>query len=488
MKTSPLPFRAFALVFLAAGSAGCGMFAEPDSVLPVDDTPVPTRGSSDEAAPPPLAGTPVVSELNESFGVFVASGAAAGGDGTRARPFTTITEGLAAAKPTSKRVYVCEGTYREAIVVADGVSMVGGLDCSSATWALGNTRTRIEAPTSPAITASSITKPTRFERFDVSAPDGTAKDRSSIAFFATNAAAITIANSRIAAGNGANGADGVEPAATIPSGDPDGRAGMTMREYCWWTADKACWNSYGFEAELGGAGGSIKCNGVAANDGAMGGSGGVWESVLAPGQTQRFWVAKNGLASSAGNAGREDVALTAASGVSPASGTWSRAGFAPGDGTAGENGANGRSGDGGNGSPPTTSAENKYYWYGSQGSGGGAGGCGGIAGTPGEGGGASVAAFVVDGAMTFIASELVAKHGGTGGRGTVGSAPTAGGRGGPMIDNIPSTKGQDGSPGKRAGASGSGADGSSVAVVHFGAKPVFEKTTLAFETRETIAF
>jgi hypothetical protein len=366
----------------------------------------------------------VVSEIDESFGVFVRADAKPGGDGTRVRPFATI---------------------------ADGVSMVGGLDCSVAKWALGNARSRIESPSSPAITASSIASTKRFERFDVAAPDGTADARSSIGLFAADAAALTIAKSRIAAGDAADGADGVEPPPTIVTGDPNGKAGMTMREYCWWTSDKACWNSYGFEGEPGGAGGSAVCNGIAAYAGGGGGSGGVWESVLLPGQTIRSWSPKNGLTSTEGGFSRGvDLGIGLSGESATASGAWSRKGFRTGDGSPGTGGSNGPSGAGGSGFTPSTSADNKYYWYGSHGSGGGAGGCGGLAGKAGEGGG----------------------------RGTFGSLPTPRGIGGPIIDGVASTKGENGGPGRRAGTSGSGAGGSSVALVHFGAKPGIENTKL----------
>lgn len=475
MKTSSVPFTALSLLLVSA----CGMFSEPDSVLPVDsDVPAPTRPDS-EPAPAPLEGTPVVDELVESFGVFVSTTGKAGGDGTRMSPFATIAEGIEAAKQNGKRVYVCEGTYREAITIADGISMVGGLDCSSPKWTLGNARSRIESPTIPAVTASSIAKTTRFERFEAIAPDATSDSPTSIALAAKDAASLTIAKSRIVAGNGASGAEGVEPSPTVVTGNPDGSAGMNKREYCWWTGDKTCFETYGFNREPGGAGALIKCNGVEANRGGEGGSGGVWEVTIPPGQTVAIPTPKSGLTATAGVAPSAG-SVAGTSGASGGRGVLTREGFITGDGTKGTKGASGVGGAGGTGAAPgTADFQGQPYWYGTHGSGGGAGGCGGVAGTPGKGGGASIAAFVVDGAVKIVASELVAKRGGNGGRGTFGSAPTAGGKGGPMIDNTVGTNGSPGGAGSPAGASGSGAGGSSIVLVFFGAEPKLDATTLA---------
>ncbi|MGE3633467.1 MAG: hypothetical protein AB7P00_26440, partial [Sandaracinaceae bacterium] len=61
--------------------------------------------------------------------VYVSSGAT-GGDGTRALPFGTIAEGLAAAT-AGTTVAVARGTYTELIVVRAGVSVIGA--CTEAT-------------------------------------------------------------------------------------------------------------------------------------------------------------------------------------------------------------------------------------------------------------------------------------------------------------------------------------------------------------------
>lgn len=476
MKASLTALTSLALL-LVTGAAGCGMFSSSDegaadSTPPLDtDTPAPTRPS----APPPLEGTPATSELDEVYGVFVVANAAAGGDGTRARPFATIGAGIESATTTGKRVYVCEGTYRESLAIVDGVSMVGGFDCSVATWKIGNARTRIDGTASPAITATAIAKPTRFDRFEVFAPDGA----SSVGIVAIESPALTIAKSRIVAGNAGNGADGVEAAPLVATGDLDGQPGMTSRDYCWRRQTIGCASNP--QPVAGGAGGTGTCGTVPVGSGVGGGSGGVWQSTIAPGALSPMWVvyakddatfgAKPGGIALAGGFHGQDGASATTFGV------LSRAGFFAADGTRGTDGSVGDGGNGGAGFTPVVSADNKGVWFGVQGSGGGAGGCGGVAGSEGKGGGASIAAFVVDGAVTFESVELVSKKGGDGGKGTFGSRPTPGGKGGPVIDGVASTKGQDGSPGGFAGVSGSGAGGPSIALVHFGARPSLDERT-----------
>lgn len=469
MKTSFVSFTALSLLLVS----GCGVFGEPDSELPVDGTPAPTRPSEAGPAPAPLEGTPVVDELVESFGVFVSTSGQVGADGTRIAPFATISEGIEAAKKTGKRVYVCEGTYREAVTIADGISMVGGLDCSNAKWLLGNARSRIESPSSPAITASSIVQTTRFERFDVSAPDATAAGASSIALFATNASALTIAKSRIASGNGGNGASGVDPQAKLAGLDVNGKLGPLSIP---WTSSGSTL-SFPIPKE-GGEGGKSACG---APPGGAGGTGGVWKmsggaDIVVDWDPYRDDIATYGARAGAAGSGAVQNGSDGTSATT--SGAFTRDGFVPANGSRGTSGSPGASGAGGSGHVPLTNPAEGSIWYGVQGAGGGAGGCGGDSGTPGTGGGASIAAFVVDGAFTFVESELVAKNGGAGGAGTFGSAPTPGGKGGAATRGAQGSGGKDGTPGGLAGVSGSGAGGASVVIVHFGDRPKLENTKL----------
>jgi hypothetical protein len=477
MRNPRIWTESLALVFLA----GCGVFGGVDESAPED---APILAPNDSPAPAPaLTGTPAPSDLDETLGVFVAPDGSPTAAGTRALPVSTIAKGVEIAKKSGKRVYVCEGTYREAIVIEDGISMVGGLDCSSPTWAIGNGRSRVESPSSPAITAKGISKTTRFERFDVIAPDASEPSGSSIALFATDAASLTIATSRIEAGNGANGEDGAPAVQLVQTGNVDGTAGRGAIDYCF---DKRGFNCAANPTPYpGGNGGTSICSGAAGFDGeggGKGGTGGIYESMPPSGaHLTVYWEAFDFNPTYLARSGEQRTGGVAANGSDGASaagqGSFSKEGFVPKHGTRGTNGSPGKAGSGGNGAAPAVSAENQNVWYGNSGSGGGAGGCPGLAGGEGKGGGASIAAYLVDSAMTFDGVELLAKNGGNGGKGTFGSKPTAGGAGGPLVNNIAGTSAKPGTAGGDAGSSGSGAGGSSLGIVHTGGAPNLVGTT-----------
>jgi hypothetical protein len=167
---------------------GCGIFGS-------DDNPSEAPGSAapPEGKPKPITGTPVDAELNENYGVFVAPSGEEGAPGTRQAPLSTIAEGVALAKETGKRVYVCEGSYAEQLTIEDGISVIGALDCATATWKSGGEPSKLEGPASPVLRARDIVTPTRLDGFTVTAPDGSAEEPSSIVLIAEGAPALVIA-------------------------------------------------------------------------------------------------------------------------------------------------------------------------------------------------------------------------------------------------------------------------------------------------------
>lgn len=454
--------------------AGCGVFNADDGAPPAADP------ANDPPTAPPLRGTPAPSELDESLGVFVVAGASDAGDGTRVHPFGTITKGIATAKAAGKRVYVCAGVYREAIVVADGVSIVGGLDCTTAAWSIGSGRSRIEAPTSPAITAKGIAGTTRFERFEVVAPDASEPGATSIGLFAREAPGLVVADSRIVAGNGAKGPDGAPGVQLVQKGRVDGEAGLPEGDHCEGVDPRFC--SSVVVARTGGGGGVSVCSGEPGHDaesGGTGGTSGVYQGEWSGIAVREIWALYAHDAkydSGPGEARAGGVALDGTNGASATSpGKLTKEGFVPSDGTRGTGGAPGKGGSGGHGEMPVAAPIDGAVWFGNAGSGGGAGGCPGLAGGEGKGGGASIAALVVDGAMTFDGAELVSKNGGAGGKGSFGSDPTPGGNGGPLVNHA-GTAGSPGTSGGKSGVSGSGAGGSSFALVFTGGAPAKNAT------------
>lgn len=471
-------------LFFALSLAGCEVFGGgDDDAPPAGQSPVDNPGPGTPA--PPLDGTPKEDQVNETYGIFVVPNVAPGGDGTRAKPLGTIAAGLERAVATSKRLYVCSGTFNESVKVANGISMVGGFDCTKPTWPSSTERTRVLSPTSPAIVAESIVAATRVEGFEIVAPDGTDASPTSIGLRAKDSGALVFAKTRIVAGKGKDGAAGT--IATQLELNPNANG----------TSSSAAQSATSYAVmvqrpgEAGGAGGCVGATSLQVESGGDGGAGGTHDSEfqspqfsvagyywkyycrptgLPPGQPQCApnWtkVAGQSRSAAAGAAGTDGTSA-AQSGVLNADG------FTPRDGVAGTDGKPGGGGSGGAGGELSglASTNTHLYGYGATGPGGGAGGCPGLAGTPGKGGGASIGALLfASPGLTFDGTEIVASDGGAGGKGSIGSSATAGG--------APGTKSGDagdaraGGAGGRAGVSGSGAGGSSFGIAATGGDPI----------------
>jgi len=443
---------------------------------PVDGPGAPSPGEPPKA--PPQSGAPTPSDLDEKLGVFVSATAAAGGDGTRARPLPTIGAGVALAKQVGKRVYVCTGTYREALAVADSISVVGGLGCSGGVWTTGAPKSRLDSPTSPAVLATDIRTATRIEGFEIVAPDATEPSGSSFGVFAVRSPALTIASSRITAGNAMAGADGAEGVQLAHAGDPNGAPASSpiqcMVGTCAQQPTSLLWRR-----KPGGAGGNGACAGAAGHDaetGGAGGSGGLWEFVPA---TNIFMSARERYSAIAADPTPAEPRTggAAAAGVDGAnaqtSGVLTADGFSASAGASGTDGTPGKAGSGSAGVEPTDLVGKPVgsVWTGIGGAGGGAGGCPGLAGGPGASGGASFGIALFESPITLDQVDVVAGRGGNAGRGAFGSVPTPAGAGGAAAPGYPGTRGFAGSRGGAAGVSGNGAAGPSAGIAHVGAPP-----------------
>lgn len=432
--------------------------------------------ASPEQAAPPVQGTPSESELTEEQGVFVVAGKL-DGDGTRARPFGTLKEALEVAKITKKRVFACAGVFREQLVVEGGVSMIGGLDCSEPVWTLGTGRSTVESPASPAMIAREIATATRIERFDVVAPSATEPGGSSIGLLATDSPALTIVDASIVAQDGAAGADGVR--------------GIQL-------VQKGMLNGYDFDPHryVGGVFGNPMpaptpgptsiCEGEPGHDGetgGYGGSGGLWEWGIRQDFVEGWYPYLNN-SDHRGQPGQTKSGAAGKAGVdgpsAKAIGWFSREGYTPRAGARGTNGEPGKGGSGGWGMNPLLGKPSPAMPYaaGIGGGSGGAGGCPGLAGTPGGGGGASVGVLLFASPLVLERVTIASQDGGAGGRGAFGSSPTPGGAGGRGVTGYPATAASRGGDGGRAGVSGHGAGGPSIALVHDGSTPEMTDVTL----------
>lgn len=469
------------LAFGVLGTGGCSSFGAAEqggagaAASASDEQPALPPG-----APPPVVNAPSDDQVTEGYGVFVAPHGAPGAEGTRAQPLASITEAIAKAAPRAKRVYVCTGTYKESVSLVNAVSLIGGLDCTG-TWKMTTgARSRIEAPTSPALRASDITSDTSFLGFTVVAPDGTEADRSSIGLIARRAKHLKIGASTIMAGNGMAGVPGEAGAAPVEGATVNGGDG-TANVGAYIPTAGAEGGIKGYPSCEGGAGGVSTCGGGA---GGAGGTGGVYACVANPGPpATRSWAVMRytyQLKTYVLGPFPADVPANQGSnghnGAIGANGTdmgvLSEDGYMTSDGIKGGDGGPGFGGAGGPGGvPPSTACSDDTIAKPGCGSGGGAGGCGALAGTAGTGGGASVGASVFDSeGLVFDAVQLHAGTGGDGGAGSFGTLPTLGGMPGATLNGAAS--GGRGGRGGIAGPSGSGGGGPSLGLAYVDGEPL----------------
>lgn len=420
--------------------------------------------------------------VNDAEGIFVsASLGATSGDGTQAKPFASLAAGIAAAKTAGKRVYACAETYAEPITLAEGVDVFGYFSCNSG-WTTSAAHAKVQSPTSPAATATSIVKATRIEAVDIIAPDFTTGSQSSIALIASGSPGLKIMNATIHAGTGGKGADGVAAIQLIPSGNPNGVDAFAF---------DVCTGGLGHcfvAVAQSSSGGSISCTGEAGHDPGPGGNGG-WSGkyystgsgwavsgqaatdgfpTVATLQTAQGGTVYSGGASGAAGTNGVDGAPGAAMG------SLSTSGYVPSGGSAGTNGQPGQGGGGSRGNDLVTSMANPAtyngkYGHGEGGASGGGGGCPGLAGTAGQGGGASIAVVAVQSAFTLDHAIVESATGGEAGAAGALSTSTEGGSGGAA--GAYTYKAGNGGSGGLAGVSGSGGGGPSIGIAYQGTAP-----------------
>lgn len=484
------------LVVLASTfAAACGVFGSSDDPAPPDAPP----DRSGENAQPPVTGEPLK-------GVFVSSsqGADTNDGGGDDRPVKSLAMAMKLAQARQVRVLACAEEYQEALVVVDGVSVYGNVDCKGSPWVQKDgAHATVRAPSTPGLVANGITKPTRIEAVDVLAADATKGATSagtSYGALVKDSTNLTLAKATITAGNGSDGDDGAEPPASaqVATGDADARA-STNQFFC--TNGTFVVPCNQVKVHSGTPGGTRTCSaGPQPGPGGRGGDGRVYNAqqpVNDPNVLGGDGLIEQGSPATAtaqtNQGGQTEGAIglrgkDGANGDNGKNGSWTfgAEGFLPGDGTPGQLGGAGQGGGGGAGreswcfsvgncSVPPSNPQNPVALA-ANGAGGGAGGCAGVAGTPGKGGGASVALFSWKSTVTLDDVTLVAKVGGRAGKGTLGLVGGAGGKGGAASQYT--FGGADGGNGGNAGLSGHGAPGPSIALAFTEPAPVRVKNVV----------
>jgi hypothetical protein len=395
---------------------------------PANDATMSDAPSSDSTVACELTQGPGSSScaVDEAHGVFVAPAAAGGSDatgtGTRAAPFASIGHALDLAKASGKRVYVCEGTYVEAVVIDgahDGVGLYGGLDCARWTYATAHRVVVAPASSGFALEIANLTTGATVAdvEFDAQDANPTQAGESSVAAFVHGAQNVSLQRVTLLAGKASDGEAGV----SAGSGGPTNWTTMPLQGTdATSTAPGAatvCQCAlHGSSSGGGGGAAPLDADGGAALDGGSG---------LPDYDDDGGSAGANGaLCALLGTGGSGEGAPAAPSDIPTASsGSVSAAGWSPATGASGGFGTPGQGGGGGGAGPETTGF----------GGGGACGGCGGAGGGGGGGGGGSIALLVYDSSLALSSCTLtpfIAGSGGPGGRGEPGQPGGIGGGGG----------------------------------------------------------
>ncbi len=393
-------------------------------------------------------------------GIFVSAAGNDANAGTMTAPVKTLAHAMDLAAAGPHRVYACatSGSYNENLQVSasrDGVSLFGGLDCTTAPSAWTYTGANsVVAPMAAgyALQVSGLTSGLTIEDFQFQVADVSTPGVSSVAVFVTGSQKVVFRRVAMAAGNvtvaGAAGASG----GTV--GDPSNHYGASL-------------DGNAATAAIGAPAKTCTCPDSSSSYGGNGGdssSGASQGKPIYGGGT----VGNNGLScNSAGAGGGDgfDAPANASDMPSTTRGTLSASGWSPSVGAAGSNGKPGQGGGGGGDGKSNAGG----------GGGGACGGCGGVGGKPGSGGGSSIALLAYQSGVSLFSCTLNAKNAGTGGSGGAGEAGQAGGG----LGNGASQGCPGGNGGNGAGGNGGqgGPGGLSLGIGYSGTAPIVDATT-----------
>jgi hypothetical protein len=399
------------------------------------------------------------------FGIFVSPDGKPDAAGTKEAPVNTIAAGLSKIG-AFRRIYVCEGTYAERVVLKAAVSLYGGFSCAD--WTHTGVKPLVgNAEPGYALDVQSVAGAFEIADLEFAAASGTEAAPNSVAARFVGTAGAVLRRVKLSAKDGAPGKSGDAGAdgntvkhtdftGTInpfdPAGSPGSAGQLGPGKTC------KCPNAPAADSTTAGASGGAAPTGAgskgdpsalpptAANDGAGG-------AASAP---------NCGVGDGTGHNGA-DRAQAGSGGVPTRLGALESNNWKPQAGGDGSTGLPGQGGGGGSGQ--STGA----------GSGGACGGCGGFGGKAGGGAGASIALLAISSPVRFT-GEFLTGAGGRGGDGGDGGGGGDGGFGGVRTTGN-GCNGGDGGKGGKGGAGSGGAGGLSVGVLSSGDKPTTDGST-----------
>jgi hypothetical protein len=393
----------------------------------------------------------------------------ASSQGTRANPYRTIGEALAAVTGARSQILVAQGTYVEQVVLLPGVRLYGGYAPNFARRDVITFPTLIEAPqpdfTQPthrrgtvnAEWTTAAAQPTVIAGFTIRGYDVTSRPASGLSGFNSYCVYVNVPgglelrNNHVVGGRGGDATPGAPGTAGANGGN--GVDGLPARE----CNTPECTG----ERQSGGNGGqNLACPGqTAGNTGGgvdpqrdpqefgaggglngNGGSNGRYDNSFG----MQFNLCKydcvvppNGLNGGPASNGGQGSSQAGGAGCVSAMGALSGPDWEAGLGGVGRAGLAGRGGGGGGGggcvdnaNGPMCTQGRRVGDLGATGGGGGAGGCGGGAGNGAGSGGGSFAVFVLRGAPLIEGNLIDLGFGGNGGNGGAGGYGGLGGQGG----------------------------------------------------------
>ncbi|WP_437330303.1 hypothetical protein [Sorangium sp. So ce381] len=425
--------------------------------------PEPTGGGNDPGPTCEPDPTQDASTVVDRCAVFASAGAASGGDGTKARPYASLSEAIASAN--GKRVLVCSsGVFEESVTVNAAIEVIGGFDCNAGwTWSPA-ARSTIGGPANKvALTLTEDAGGTRVRSFTISAANATATGGSSIGVAVADIDA-QLDHVDVIAGNGMNGANGETPAVAQDGANAleDVSSACLVAVYSGQPGVTTCEDG----ETSGGVGGLGGQPAVDEGRGQTGGDGtppAVSPTELGLGGTGHGQT---------GGTGETTECRDGASGARGASGsagaagdrtTLTLVGVTGGDGGAGVSGTRGQGGGGGGGAKAgrfcMASGGGYIDGAGASGGGGGAGGCGGTGGGGGKAGGSSVGILSLGTKLALTDVTIAVGKAGNGGEGGGGSPGGSGGMGGKGGSRVAGAGSLAGCMGGKGGAGGDGGPG-----------------------------
>ncbi len=427
--------------------------------------------------------------------IFVSPDGFDSDDGSIKKPVQSIGQAVLLAKDEGLAVYVCNGTYRENVVIDAPVSVYGGYDCARA-WKRTKDVAILQAGAGLPLLVKGVDGKVHLERLAFRAPDAVGRGKSSQAAAIVGSSDVSLSQVELRAGRGTagvSGASGADASTSPPRASAPGAS--TITSYCY-TPDAG--GSPGAYCENFASGGystttTQLCAGGFEMRGGRGGAGAnIWLTNSKPlcftgggayGETPHLgeyrtgngsWSYVSSAQSGARGADGVDGAAAAFGVGSITEGIYSETNVGA-DGTPGQPGWPGKGGAGGYSAGHSGDVCGSDYRVGSGGGQGGLGGCGGGRATGGMAGGGSIGLVVIDSRVSITGARISVSDGGNGGDGAPGGtaqpgAPGASG-GSAQSSTYRGAQGEAGGNGGMGGDGGPGGGGPSIAILYEGTAP-----------------